>query len=745
ITSDAKGYIWLGTRYGLNRIQQNEKTISRFYEHNGLVSNVFNQGFAHNFNNKLLFGTRRGALFFNATEIDMNRLAPKVVLTKAKIAGKEYKNPFAAIDLESLEIDYFDYGFTLEFAAIDFNSADKVHYEYKMDGLGDEWVQLLNSNDVTFSNLPEGDYTLLVRAISSSGNLSDNEIKLSIKIKPPFYSAIWFRFTMVALVVIAGVSIYVYRINREKTRSRILAQEVDKRTKILKDQNEELELAKEKALASDKAKSEFMATMSHEIRTPMNGILGSVGLLEQGTIDQEQKEQLSLITECGDNMLAIINEILDYSKIESGKMQAVISQFDIVESIQNTVESHASRAHGKGLELTCYIAPNVPRLIESDKNRISQILNNLLSNAVKFTKKGNVHCEVELANNSNDSRLPLKITVTDTGIGIPAEKQAEIWDAFSQVDNSSTREFGGTGLGLAIVRSMTQLLGGYFTLNSEWNTGSSFTIEIPVEGEVRKPKGYNLPKKQLLIASSGAQTNKIIERYAVEFGFETRVINGLNELGAINDDVKYDALFVDSLTMTYEFYGAWKQMAKQTFLIVPVEDKLNLNLEEGINGVITKPTWRSKFQSLFINKIQHSSTKKSAQIDNPDAYKNVRILLAEDNKVNQIVTKKIITKLGLNLDIAVDGQDAINKFKANQYDLILMDLLMPDVDGTQATKSIRELHEFKQPYIVAFSANIFNKDLTYFKAQGFNNVLSKPAKVDEMATLLNNVVKNLNI
>ncbi len=739
ITIDQLGQIWLGTRFGLNRLKQNENTVSRFYSHNGLVSENFNQGFAYSFNGNLLFGSRRGLVSFNSTQIDDNVATPQIVLTNASVAGKAFKNQYEVMTLSELEVDYFDFGFTLEFAAIDFNAADKINYIYKMEGLGNEWISLSNSNEVTFSNLPEGKYTLLIKAISSLGNSSANEIKLNITIKPPFYSAMWFRVVLISLLVITGLSIYFYRINRERSRSKLLEFEVDKRTRILREQNDELELAKEKALASDKAKSEFMATMSHEIRTPMNGILGSVGLLEQGILSQEQKEQLSIITECGDNMLAIINEILDYSKIESGKLKAVIDQFDLIESIKNTIESHSSRAHAKGLELTCFIAPNVPRLIESDKNRISQIINNLISNAVKFTKKGSVHCEIDLGENSNDHRLPLRITVTDTGIGIPKEKQAEIWDAFSQVDNSSTREFGGTGLGLAIVKSMTQLLGGYLTLRSEEGKGSSFIIEIPVDGQKREAKDYQVAKKKMLIATSGIKTNLAIERYASELGFESIVVQGLNELSAVNDDAKYDALFVDSLTMTYDFYSAWKDLSEKVILVVPVEDKLNLKLESGISAVITKPVWRTKFQALFIEKFKEKAEKKVAEINDPDAYKNVRILLAEDNKVNQIVTKKIISKLGLELDIAVNGQEAIDKFKETEYDLILMDLLMPEVDGTQATQSIREIKDRKQPYIVAFSANIFNKDLAYFEAQGFNNVLSKPAKVEEMVKLLNDV------
>lgn len=737
MVSDGAGNLWAATLMGLNLVFPVQGRVVTFYESDGLVSEVFDSRNAVVTDSKIIFNSRRGLIEFDPQQVELGYKPPQIVLTEVKVSGADVYNEYQTASLEKLEVNYFDYNFSLSFAALDFNAPEKVKYVYKLEGLSNDWVDLANSNEVTFSSLNEGNYTLKVKAYGSHGEESTNELVLKISINPPFYKTLWFR--ILAIVFILGTvgSFYLIRMRRVRVRNKLLEREVEKRTMRLRQQNRELEDAKEKALASDKAKSEFMATMSHEIRTPMNGILGSVSLLQQSDHSTDQNDQFNIISECGDNMLAIINEILDYSKIETGKLQPVVEEFDLIASLQATMEVHASRAHGKSLDFTAYIAPQVPRMVKSDKSRISQLLNNVVSNSVKFTRKGHVGVEVGIKEARGDGSIDLLFKVSDTGIGIPKGKQAEIWEAFSQADSSSTREFGGTGLGLAICKSIAKIMGGEIWMESEEGKGSTFYFTIPVMGKERATQRTVSTPTKALFATSSPKVNELLSRYADEIGMKYDAFTDLQSMSSYNDEEKYDVAFVDQRALTYEFAEDIPVMAKKVFLMRSKSSQLAEDaMPTGVTGMVSLQPWRKEFQELFIDKKkEHKQEEVQVDLDVGDL-SSMRILLAEDNKINQMVTKKIFKKLGLTIDIAENGKIAVDMEKASGYDIILMDLLMPEMDGMEATRCIREETGMGKPYIVAFSANIFNQEKSHFEEKGFNGVLSKPAKLDDISAIL---------
>lgn len=740
MAQDGAGRLWVSTILGLSMIDPANGSVANFYENDGLLSDVFDNQKALLLDGRLFLASRRGLVFFNPNQVTSSYHAPKLLLTSIQVAGKPILNDLEIPVISSLKVGYFEHSFSLSFAALEFGAPDKVRYAYKMEGLNADWVSLGNSNELTFSNLQSGQYALRIKAYGSHGNESRNEIVLNIEIKPPFYTTTWFRIIL-TLLLLGGVgTVYLYRFRQEKARSRILEREVEKRTEILKKQNKELEIAKERALASDKAKSEFMATMSHEIRTPMNGILGSVSILDHTGLTDEQKEQLSIISESGDNMLAIINEILDYSKIESGKLHAVEEGFDLVGAVKFTVNSHASRAFGKGLELSCFIAPNVPRNAVGDRARIVQVLNNIISNAVKFTRRGYVHVEVSLGRARGSNKHEVVFRVDDSGIGIPKAKQLEIWEAFTQVDNSSTREYGGTGLGLAIVKSMVGILGGNVQVKSEEGVGSSFTVTLPLVAQERVPEVVSIPTRRIIIGLSAKSNAAQLVRLAKEWGWQAE---SLDDMSALNDTHRFDLAFVDMRTLRTEFPEGLDAIAHETVLLTHGSEWDTQPLVHG-HRQLSMPIWRDDFEKLFkvavTSTLDGANTAGNQPINWGDGH-SYKVLLAEDNKVNQMVTSKIFKKIGFELDIAVDGKEALAMQQENGYDVILMDLLMPEMDGLEATRQIRAQKFQKEPYIVAFSANIFNKDLAYFQGQGFNNVLSKPAKLEDLSRVMQEAVQ----
>ncbi|MDU0353086.1 ATP-binding protein [Paraglaciecola aquimarina] len=749
ILEDDNNHLWLSSTQGLTRMDRASGKVRHFDTYQGLKDNEFNHGAAFkDSHGYMYFGGNSGVVRFHPNDIKDNLTPPPVVLVRIKKLNEQVWFDVPYQQLASLELDYQDYFISFEFAALDFNAPDLNEYRYQLEGLDNDWIELENRRLATFTNLPSGDYVLKVQASNHQGLWNTTGVSLPIRVLPPPWKTIW-AYSLYTLVIALIIISFIWRFNKkrqlEKQHLIELEEKVEERTKALRSANEQLvvsmqetDKARVAAEQASREKSNFLAIMSHEIRTPMNGVLGMTEVLLSSELKPKQQHFAQLVYRSGRLLLDLLNNILDFSKLEAGKATLESVPVDVEALLEDVCDLFSETAHNKGLQINPILIKGETPIVLGDPARLRQILANLTSNAIKFTERGEINLSVEILPCFEHQPIPkhaeyphtgIAFHVQDTGIGMAPDRQQKVFEMFTQADASTTRKYGGTGLGLAICKQLTALMGGKIQLESAEGIGSRFSLEA------------DFP----LIENVLPNTSKITDCPTV---YLVNLQNGLgHSLSAMLSKLQIKHLHVQRVKAELAAVknGIWISLPEHQ----PAIQNAKIDLKKWIcllpssqwqendqRNVLALPIHLINLQSCLHHALgiaDNNSNAKSTEQRNLQNFA-AKILVAEDSLTNQEVAKSMLGMLGCETWLADNGAEAVDHINNHQPDLVLMDCQMPIMDGYAATREIRK--QWPHIPVVALTAGMGDNLHQQCMDAGMNEVMSKPFSIQELEQTL---------